>query len=1840
MEAAPRLPMVSLEPKESRNTPDFGTVFRNYLKLHYGEPNTSYDKEIAELDNRRNSAVHAQKDATGLESLKRYFFELKMLYPRFPMNEGEQASVEFAWRDNFTTKDLKSKDPKFEEANILYNIGAMHSILGTMDPRKDSDSMKACCQHFQCAAGAFERIRTDYPQMPSFDQSYDVLSFYITLMLAQAHECILEKSLLDNRKSIIIAKVSAQVVDYYNVLLRALDNEATLRMPGMEGFKDFIPRQLLELKVSYYQAMVHYHMGCQSQEANKSGETIGYLKAALLELDVCRKIVKHTGDDECAIAEAFVRDIVQQRLTAVEKDNNFIYHEKVIDAKSHPAVKGTPIGKPIRFNEFEYLQPSSGGPEAKEIFQRLLPMSAYERLSLYSDKKDALMRETAATVQWKDGLLLSVISALRLEQLTPPTDFNTIPQSLLNNMAAIRSQGDITRRIDRESESLNEMTDELKKLIVEAETTLDVLKNARLEKNQASELEKLRKELTQYSAAFTVAVTSTDDLLRLIDPLKEELALLGGSVESIRNKLPSLDHLLKNENISTDLAEMKKVQSGIEKMKAQRQSILADLKAQLDGDDITKRILIPKADQLDTFLGEELKKHDERLGYLKQNMEAQDELLSRLTAVVDRLADFRAGLLTIRHQREEILRMHDDSFSSYENFNTKITEGLEFYRSLKDNVNKTKAKIEELLKQTPLGQPKPKLVQPPAPPSGEDLPHRSSLPPQGGPRLGDYIGQPKYPPGAQSSFPANVSATPVPLKSGRPTLKDYLDAKKSSQTTASDALSSGFAHQLSLQPDQQFSYQQQPQPQLAVQPQHPVQPQQLTRQPEWSPTYPPDMQYSNNAHSQYYGEHPPYQYPTPPSHTRQYQPTPLPVVNVPALRPPTVRQPPPPPATTPALFAGSLAGTSGSYQQQQQQQQPHLQPPNQAAYSTAASFHHPTASYDPAQPPQLSGGGAGYSQTGPLSGGQTPGHSTGGQTSFAGGQTVSGVIQTSFGGVQTPFTGIQAYSGGGQTHFGGGQTPSTGGQTYSAGGQTYSGGGQTHSGGSQTHSTGGQTYSAGGQTHSGGGQTHFADGQTHSGGGQSYSTGGQTHSTGNQTHSASGQAVFGGAQTSIPGTQAPFAGSQTQLPSGPAYQGNYQSQPGSTPTAQWPNSHPAAAASQYTGSTSGQYAQYAQQTPAYAPGNVAQSYPSGQQWSQNQPPLNPTTGQAQSGPTGGSSYPGSAAPWTSAASASTIAGAHTFSPTSPLQSNQLSAFQPTVLPVSQSAQFQRQYSATSDSSSSTVASGPFQTVMPSILTPTRPVIERVSSTIDQAFDTNPSTPVMTPRRLSLSSLRSTDEMLSTSPGASAEDDGILQPQVLTIEEIKRLKMQQDSGPQKDFFEDGEYLSEFQRQFGAFETSTAALLSNQEELKTLWKELQDQQARDAAKYRMGVARCSPQKNRDARIMPYDSSRVILQQAKDDYINASYVEGISGLTASRMIVTQTPLASTSSDFWTMIMEQGVEVIAAIMTDFEVNESRYWPVSREAPLTFGPITVSLRVAQSNMYPSTVEEHWSTGLLHVSHSLTKVTKSIVHLRFRGWPSNDVPGKPFELASFVKEVANYQRKQRFPAKPAAIHCQFGTGPSGVVCAALCFISNIEAGAGVPDLREVIAKLRNGRKYMIDSMSELRFLIEVCLTHGRRILHQRGLLPSYVEATAANRPQASLPPSGSKTQSGLAVPDVLSDIRLELQRRNVSPSPPGTPEQVHRTPNRSNEKPPTASQTAVNKTEPTTFMANLPQTFASLTTGTFNLDLETDAQDKKKSRITKESFSNLSAPDGSEKSWTAPKHSIPLVGWYRTVQNG
>ncbi|VDH96001.1 tyrosine-protein phosphatase non-receptor type 23, partial [Mytilus galloprovincialis] len=139
MEAVPRMPMLSFELKQCPEYVDFGPVLKQYIKNHYGEDPAHYNKACSDLEQLRQSAVHVSHDFMGCSTLKKYYAQLQFLQGRFPMGEEGECGINFTWEDVFLGREVTIPDVKFEQACILYNIGALHSILGSIETRQSAD---------------------------------------------------------------------------------------------------------------------------------------------------------------------------------------------------------------------------------------------------------------------------------------------------------------------------------------------------------------------------------------------------------------------------------------------------------------------------------------------------------------------------------------------------------------------------------------------------------------------------------------------------------------------------------------------------------------------------------------------------------------------------------------------------------------------------------------------------------------------------------------------------------------------------------------------------------------------------------------------------------------------------------------------------------------------------------------------------------------------------------------------------------------------------------------------------------------------------------------------------------------------------------------------------------------------------------------------------------------------------------------------------------------------------------------------------------------------------------------------------------------------------------------------------------------------------------------------------------------------------------------------------------------------------------------------------------------------------------------------------------------------
>ncbi|KAK2086527.1 Tyrosine-protein phosphatase non-receptor type 14 [Saguinus oedipus] len=215
----------------------------------------------------------------------------------------------------------------------------------------------------------------------------------------------------------------------------------------------------------------------------------------------------------------------------------------------------------------------------------------------------------------------------------------------------------------------------------------------------------------------------------------------------------------------------------------------------------------------------------------------------------------------------------------------------------------------------------------------------------------------------------------------------------------------------------------------------------------------------------------------------------------------------------------------------------------------------------------------------------------------------------------------------------------------------------------------------------------------------------------------------------------------------------------------------------------------------------------------------------------------------------------------------------------------------------------------------------------------------------------------------------------------------------------------------------------------------------------------ERSRIREVVPYEENRVELIPTKENntgYINASHIKVVVGGAEWHYIATQGPLPHTCHDFWQMVWEQGVNVIAMVTAEEEggrTKSHRYWPKlgSKHSSATYGKFKVTTKFRTDSVCYAT------TGL-KVKHLLSGQERTVWHLQYTDWPDHGCPEdlltnilmctypaiKAFHFCesdnAYLEEIQSVRRhtnsmlegsRNRHP--PIVVHCSAGVGRTGVV---------------------------------------------------------------------------------------------------------------------------------------------------------------------------------------------------------------------
>jgi protein tyrosine phosphatase len=230
---------------------------------------------------------------------------------------------------------------------------------------------------------------------------------------------------------------------------------------------------------------------------------------------------------------------------------------------------------------------------------------------------------------------------------------------------------------------------------------------------------------------------------------------------------------------------------------------------------------------------------------------------------------------------------------------------------------------------------------------------------------------------------------------------------------------------------------------------------------------------------------------------------------------------------------------------------------------------------------------------------------------------------------------------------------------------------------------------------------------------------------------------------------------------------------------------------------------------------------------------------------------------------------------------------------------------------------------------------------------------------------------------------------------------------------------------------------------------------------------------------DHNRVKIRGVAADYINASHLS--MGPGCSPYIVAQAPLLETIEDFWTMVWEYDIPVIAMLTAEIEggtVVCHRYWPEGGGHVMKLGLLSLTLLSHQENS-GCVIRD------IRIKNTKSDEEKKVVHLQFTSWPEIGVPQSPNALADFVVSVeSSYRESSPDPNHPLLIQCSHGSGRSGVFLVLHCAIRALQIGSEAVDVPEVVQGMRRQRMRLIEDKGQYTFCYRALLHFARMCLKE------------------------------------------------------------------------------------------------------------------------------------------------------------
>ncbi len=222
--------------------------------------------------------------------------------------------------------------------------------------------------------------------------------------------------------------------------------------------------------------------------------------------------------------------------------------------------------------------------------------------------------------------------------------------------------------------------------------------------------------------------------------------------------------------------------------------------------------------------------------------------------------------------------------------------------------------------------------------------------------------------------------------------------------------------------------------------------------------------------------------------------------------------------------------------------------------------------------------------------------------------------------------------------------------------------------------------------------------------------------------------------------------------------------------------------------------------------------------------------------------------------------------------------------------------------------------------------------------------------------------------------------------------------------------------------------------------------------------------------------------NDYIHANFVDGYKQKNA--YISTQGPLDSTVEDFWRMVWQECVLVVAMttkVIEQRRIKCAQYWPLEKDETLRVGAFCDIKNVNVEDLGDYRVSK------LVIRHFASGQVRTIAHCQFMSWPDHGVPKTAAHILDFIELVRKHQKECMRQLNwlghpngpPICVHCSAGIGRTGTFCTIDICVRKIDDNQAL-DIEDIVQKIRSQRAQSVQTREQYVFCYLAALQHAQK----------------------------------------------------------------------------------------------------------------------------------------------------------------